>query len=229
MPSRDPMVEPNGTLSTSITCRGDSKRPSPQPNDNRNNTTNDNKELINLSQQLRVKQSALDRVLTDFIHAQAELETKAQLLAEREAQIANLEEMVAKMRTGSDSWEARTLEAEQRGADLKANLDRIQTERTIELQRCEQETWDAVREASLLRLEGAEKDFLIKELQRKHKDAQESAMLAGGDRRIVEAESETRIKELQGLVNFFKRNSEKNSKLVCELTEKIQELTRLGV
>ena len=44
----------------------------------------------------------------------------------------------------------------------------------------------------------------------------------------AEAGQEVKVKELQGLVDFFKRNSERSARRIKELTRELEELNSTG-
>ena len=230
------MPEVNGTFTTSITLNEERKQlPA-------NNISPSNIVLVNLRKELQIKQNALDHVLADLIHVRSEVEIKAQLIAQKDVQIAKLEQTLSKTQTDTSTWEAQLskgrqierdlkdtigriqTEAEQKEKELTDKLERLHTERITERHRHEQEAVHSAQELALLRSSCAEKDSRIAELQRKVEEAQKAAVVADG-RSSAAAESETKIRELQDLVDFFKRNSQENSKLVCDLRERIQRLT----
>ncbi len=66
-----------------------------------------------------------------------------------------------------------------------------------------------------------ERDAAVKQLELELAEVKEKLAIASQTAQSSKESDAARVQELQGLVDFFKRNSEKNSKLVSELTEKV--------
>ena len=214
-------------------------------------------ELAQLRQELHDIQHMLDRVLADYIDTQASLEEKSRLLTEKGQLISRLEagkglcENRASEHSANEAHElSLSIQASREQDTILRQLrdDKSRLESALgqyELRLAEEEAGRQAAEQSLATetQRGDSLETKVAALQAKveanardgkaatfgaENNLARAAGVGLGGRMGAEAGQEVKVKELQGLVDFFKRNSERSARRVKELTRELEELNSTG-
>ena len=210
----------NGGLNLSMATNSDSGTSQEQDIESENRSLRE--EIARLQKELAENQLMLDQVLADYINSQCTIQEKNCLLDLKDEEILLLREnrifptegpRLGPGIEGSRTQRTKQQQTEQRDAALRLEIDRLEAELAEEK-----------RILVEMRDEWASAEARLEEAQQRCASL-ESQLQSEEKMRSEVSNNEAKVKELQDLVHFFKRNSERNSKRVTELTEKLEALT----